>query len=355
MPEPLSADTAVLEAVGLVRHYGRRRGHGQAAGVRAVDGVSLRLEQGKTLALVGESGSGKSTIARVLGQLERPTAGSVLLNGKPVPRRVTRTHHRQVQMIFQDPFASLNPIHTIGYNIIRSLLIHHHCGRGEAGPRAAAILEQVNLSPGSEFLGKLPHQLSGGQRQRAAIAAALAVGPSALLADEPVSMLDVSIRVEILSLLQRLTAEQNLALLYITHDIASARYFADQIVVLYQGRVAERGPATEVVERPAHPYTQLLVAAAPRGGASGRPALPQLPRSAATAPAATERCAFAGRCPHTMPRCTQQRPPEFATGDGRASACWLHADDVSPADHATQSPDGTSASGTRQPDPAGPA
>jgi peptide/nickel transport system ATP-binding protein len=313
---------AALEAAGLVKVYRRR---GARAVIRAVDDVSLRLESGRVLALVGESGSGKSTVARLLTHLERPTAGLVLAGGTKLPARVRRLHRQQVQMVFQDPFASLNPAHTIGYHIGRSLLIHHRCPRGEVPETAARFLEQVNLSPGEEFLGKLPHQLSGGQRQRAAIAAALAVGPRVLLADEPVSMLDASIRASILALLRRLAVEQNVALLYITHDVASARFFADSIAVMYRGRIVERGPAAQVVERPEHPYTQLLVAAAPRGGAHDRPPLPQRrPGQSAPAPSGP-RCEFADRCPHVMDRCTEQRPPEFGTGDDRFTACWLAA------------------------------
>jgi oligopeptide/dipeptide ABC transporter ATP-binding protein len=310
----------VLVADNLVKQYGP---------IRAVDDVSLTLSSGRTLALVGESGSGKSTMAKMLGYLERPTAGTIELDGSVVPRRVRRQHRQQVQMVFQDPFASLNPVHTIGYHVARSLLLHDRCTRAEVAAVAALLLDQVNLSPGAEFLTKLPHQLSGGQRQRAAIAAALAVGPRVLLADEPVSMLDVSIRVDILTLLRRLVAEQDLAMLYITHDIASARYFADDIAVLYKGRVVERGDAATIVESPQHPYTQLLIAAAPRGGRSrGASVLPQTSRSAAASPARAapqQHCAFAPRCPKVLPRCTNERPPEIATSDSTLAACWLHA------------------------------
>jgi peptide/nickel transport system ATP-binding protein len=308
----------VLVADNLVKQYGP---------IRAVDDVSLTLSSGRTLALVGESGSGKSTVAKLLGHLERPTAGTIELNGSAVPRRVRRRHRQQVQLVFQDPFASLNPVHTIGYHVARSLLLHDRCPRAEVAAVAARQLEQVNLSPGGEFLSKLPHQLSGGQRQRAAIAAALAVGPKVLLADEPVSMLDVSIRVDILTLLRRLVAEQDLAMLYITHDIASARYFADDIAVLYKGRVVERGDAATIVASPQHPYTQLLIAASPRGGSGGVRVLPQISRSAA-APARVapqQHCAFAPRCPKVLPRCLTERPPEIATSDSTLAACWLHA------------------------------
>ena len=318
-------EVPALEAVGLVKNYRQRRGSPGSRSILAVDDVTLQLESGRTLALVGESGSGKSTIARLLCHLERPTAGSILLDGHAMPARIRRAQRRQVQLVFQDPFASLNPAHTIGYHVGRSLLIHGHCQRRAELPAAVAgILDQVNLSPGKDFLGKLPHELSGGQRQRAAIAAALAVGPTVLLADEPVSMLDVSIRAEILTLLRRLTTEQDLALLYITHDIASARYFADSIVVLYKGRIVERGPAADVVDTPSHPYTKLLVAAAPRGGAGHPEPLPQ--RRGLAVAAGGARCPFANRCPHAVDLCTRERPPEVPVGDGRFAACWRQAD-----------------------------
>jgi peptide/nickel transport system ATP-binding protein len=311
--EMLVKQEPILVADNLVRVYG---------GIRAVDGVSLTLVSGRTLALVGESGSGKSTVAKMLGYLERPTSGTIALNGAPVPRRVSRRHRQQVQMVFQDPFASLNPVHTIGYTIGRSLLLHGHCTRAEVAARSADLLDQVNLTPGSEFRSKLPHQLSGGQRQRAAIATALSVGPRVLLADEPVSMLDVSIRVGILSLLRRLVAEQDLAMLYITHDIASARYFADDLAVLYKGQVVERGDAPTIVESPRHPYTRLLIAAAPKGGRQARQSLPQ---TSSTGAVSASGCPFAPRCPDVLPRCTTQRPPEVATSDSTLAACWVHA------------------------------
>ena len=219
------------------------------------------------MALVGESGSGKSTVARLLAGQERLTSGAIRLDGQPVDlstRRAFRRHKSEVQLVFQDPFASLNPVHTVRYHLERPVRLHQgRRSRAEVAREVAALLEQVRLIPADQFTGKYPHELSGGQRQRVSFARALAAEPSVLLADEPVSMLDVSIRLEMLSLLDDLRQRFRLALLYITHDIASARYFADEVLVMYAGQIVERGPAEELTQQPAHPYTQLLVASAP--------------------------------------------------------------------------------------------
>lgn len=232
--------------------------------LRAVDRVSFELLPGRTVALVGESGSGKSTIARMLARLETPTSGTIeveLDDRTPVQGSVYRRH---VQMVFQDPFASLNPFHTIEHHIARPLQIHQRTrGRAQTRERVLQMLERVNLTPAAAFAERRPHELSGGQRQRVAIARALAPGAQVLVADEPVSMLDVSIRLGVLNLIGRLQREDNLAVLYITHDLATARHFSDEILVLYRGRVVERGPADAVILDPHHPYTRLLAAAAP--------------------------------------------------------------------------------------------
>ncbi|MFD4643473.1 ABC transporter ATP-binding protein [Lentzea sp. NPDC058436] len=223
---------------------------------RAVDGVSFTLTAGRTVALVGESGSGKSTVARMIAHLVRPTSGTIALtgpDGSPVPRRAYRD---QVQMIFQDPFASLNPFHTVEHHLARPLLLH---GRSRA--EVPHLLERVSLSP--DFARRRPHELSGGQRQRVAIARALAPGAKVIVADEPVSMLDVSIRLGVLKLLDRLQREEDLAVLYITHDLATARHFSDEVLVMHRGRVVERGPSDDVLLRPEDPYTRRLAAAAP--------------------------------------------------------------------------------------------
>ncbi|QNK79246.1 ABC transporter ATP-binding protein [Nakamurella sp. PAMC28650] len=232
----------------------------------AVDDVSFELTSGRTVALVGESGSGKSTLARMLSQLERPTSGEITLNGEPIGRRgkALRNYRNQVQMVFQDPFASLNPFHTVEHHLLRPIRVHGIV-KGIAAEREEIrrLLTRVNLTPVDEIMRKRPHELSGGQRQRVAIARALASRPSVLLADEPVSMLDVSIRLEVLGLLDTLKQEDNLAVLYITHDLATARHFSSEILVLYRGRIVERGPSDDVILNPQHEYTRTLLAAAP--------------------------------------------------------------------------------------------
>ena len=322
--------TPVLEAVALTKHFPLHRGRRQA--VHAVDGIDIRLMRGTVVALVGESGSGKSTVARLLAQLVPATSGVISLNGTPVSAhfgRRFREYVRNVQMILQDPFASLNPIHTVRYVLGRSISIHHpKAGKAERAELLTALLTQVDLTPPERYLDKFPHELSGGQRQRVAIARALGATPQVLLADEPVSMLDVSIRIGVLNLLQNLKEKFDLAILYITHDIASARYFADTTMVMYAGQIIERGPSETVTQHPAHPYTQLLIASAPDPdqltGRDERPAQGE-PPSLITPPSG---CRFHPRCPFAMERCLTTAPPAFDVGAGQEAACWLYADDA---------------------------
>ena len=237
------------------------RGAGQ---IKALDDVTFTLRSGQTIGLVGQSGSGKSTIAKILTQLESPTQGAVLLDGVPVPRRGKglRTYRQRLRMVFQDPFASLNPYHPIGYHIERPLRLHGAVPKAQQDAEVRRLLERVRLIPDA-VIDRRPHELSGGQRQRVAIARALASRPSLLVADEPVSMLDVSIRLGVLNLLADLQREEGLGVLYITHDLATARHFSDEIIVLNQGRIVERGSADDVILRPQDPYTQELRAASP--------------------------------------------------------------------------------------------
>jgi peptide/nickel transport system ATP-binding protein len=256
----------VLEAINLSKDYRLARGRG-ASDIPAVQAVSFGLRRGSVVALVGESGSGKSTIAKLLAGQERRTDGEIRLDGKaidPSARRTFRAYKSEVQMVFQDPFASLNPLHTVRYHLERALRVHAtRTGLTPSVAEVERLLEQVSLTPARKFRDAYPHELSGGQRQRVSIARALAAAPRVLLADEPVSMLDVSIRLEVLDLIAQLRATLDLAVLYITHDIASARYFADEILVMNAGRIVERGPAEELTQRPTHPYTQLLIASSP--------------------------------------------------------------------------------------------
>jgi peptide/nickel transport system ATP-binding protein len=253
--------TATLEVRGLTKEFGRR------PPVRAVDDVSFTLSPGKVTALVGESGSGKSTVARLLSRLYTPTDGTISFRGEDVSRvrgrRALLAYRSEVQMIFQDPFASLNPVKKVQHHIERPLLIHGLVPRRQVDTRVRELLETVGLLPPDEVAQKYPHQLSGGQRQRVSIARALAVEPAVVLADEPISMLDVSIRIGLLNLMADLKRELGIAFLYITHDIASARYVADEVLVMYAGRIVEQGPTDEVLHSPLHAYTRLLLSAVP--------------------------------------------------------------------------------------------
>ena len=331
-------DDVVLEAEGVSKHFPVRRTGRDVVKrtvhhVHAVDDVSFALRRGHVTAMVGESGSGKSTVARVMAQLHRQTAGTIRLHGKPVDARGGRrfrAYCRAVQMVFQDPFASLNPIHTVRYHLTRALRIHDNAGRTRAEREAALedLLARVQLTPARNYLDKFPHELSGGQRQRVAIARALAADPEVLLADEPVSMLDVSIRLGVLNLLRDLKDRLRLAILYITHDIASARYFADDIQVMYAGQVVEGGDSETVTQAPAHPYTRLLVESAPDPDRlDGLTRAPQdsaqgEPPSLISPPSG---CRFHPRCPFAMDRCSVDSPPRLAVGDrpGHWAACWL--------------------------------
>jgi peptide/nickel transport system ATP-binding protein len=322
-------DTPMLEARSLVKHFpvhrrGRRTQRG--AVVHAVDDVSIAVPEASITAVVGESGCGKSTLTRMLARLIRPTSGELLLNGSPAGHRDAREYAGQVQMMLQDPFSSLNLVHTVHYHLARPLRIH---GLGPDGnsldDEISSLLERVALSP--QNAGKYPHELSGGQRQRVAIARALAVRPRVLLADEPVSMLDVSIRLGVLNLLGDLRERERLAILYITHDIASARYLGDTIAVMYAGQIIEQGPAATVTDQPSHPYTQLLLAAAPDPDRTSTPTLRGrgAPPSLVSPPAG---CRFHPRCPYAMAICEQQAPPSIEVTSRHVSACWLHAKDA---------------------------
>jgi peptide/nickel transport system ATP-binding protein len=319
-----------MEAISVSKDF--KIGRGQI--LHAVRDVSFNLYRGAVVALVGESGSGKSTAARLLAGQERLTSGMVRLDGRPIEvssRGDFRRYKSQVQYVFQDPFASLNPVHTVRYHVERPVKLHQ--GKtADVDAEVVALMEQVRLTPAKHFLAKYPHELSGGQRQRVAFARALAARPTVLLADEPVSMLDVSIRLEMLSLLDDLRRRFSLAMLYITHDIASARYFADEVLVMYAGEIVERGPAEEITQQPAHPYTQLLVASAPdpdnlgstlRGGAR-RGAAPHPGAQAAHLPekASTVGCPFSPRCPFAEDRCRKEDPALLQISATRGAACW---------------------------------
>ncbi|HWJ84415.1 MAG TPA: ATP-binding cassette domain-containing protein [Cellulomonas sp.] len=248
-----------IDVQGVSKTY-RVRGAGS---IDALSDVSFTLSSGQTIGMVGQSGSGKSTVAKILTQMERPTSGQVLLDGEPIPTRgaALRAYRQRLRMVFQDPFASLNPYHSIRHHVERPLVLSGVVPRDEVDAEVLRLLDRVQLD--AAVVDRRPHELSGGQRQRVAIARALAPRPALLVADEPVSMLDVSLRMGVLSLLSDIQAADGLGVLYITHDLATARYFSDEIIVLNQGRVVEHGSADDVILRPQHPYTRELREASP--------------------------------------------------------------------------------------------
>jgi len=333
---PVAPERGVLLEVTALRKTFQTRGWfaPTRASVAARD-VSFRIGRGEAVALVGESGSGKSTIARLLLRLERPDGGAIRLDGTDVlasePGRASPAYRARVQMVFQDPFGSLNPVHRVAQHLewplarLRSRASGARAGRAalpgtEIRRRALEMLRTVGLDPPEEFVERYPHELSGGQRQRVAIARALAVGPDLLVADEPTSMLDVSIRMGVLNLLARLKRERGLAILLITHDLASARYLADRILVLYRGRVVEDGPSEAIVTRPAHPYTRALLAAI---DGPGTPPAGGVPAAIAAAAGAETGCPFAPRCPERIADCLVSDPEARVLAD-RSVRCHLY-------------------------------
>jgi peptide/nickel transport system ATP-binding protein len=317
----------ILEARGLTKHF-PTGGVFKRTVVRALENVSFNLYPGYVTALVGESGSGKSTTVRLLARLYEPTGGHVFFRGEDVlthkGRRAMLSYRSQVQMIFQDPFSSLNPVHPVKYHLERSLKLHGKVTKeSPAKQQVYDLLERVSLTPVEEFAVKYPHQLSGGQRQRVAVARALAVGPQVILADEPISMLDVSIRVGVLNLMSALRDEQNIAFLYVTHDIASARYFANETLVMYAGHIVEGGPSEDLIRNPQHPYTQLLLSAVPDPARGLRTADVTVKGEVPNLAEVGTGCPFAPRCSRVMEQCRTVMPPEKIISGDRRISCHL--------------------------------
>jgi peptide/nickel transport system ATP-binding protein len=321
---------APLEVRSLTKRFPVGSGLRNRSQVHAVDDVSFELREGKVTALVGESGSGKSTVARLLARLYEPTDGEVLFEGSDVSRVKRRDdvlrYRSQVQMIFQDPFASLNPVKTIRHHVERPLRIHGVVPSNRVEERVYELLATVGLVPPEDVAKKYPHELSGGQRQRVAIARALAVEPRVVLADEPISMLDVSIRIGILNLMLRLKEEHGIAFLYVTHDLASARYVADDILVMYAGQIVERGPIEEVLADPLHPYTRLLLAAVPDPGKGLHVSrIEERKGRAAAAVDPPEGCRFVSRCPLAIDVCRQVTPQLVEARPQQSARCHVTA------------------------------
>ncbi len=315
------ADLTVHYPVGSAGLFGRRR-----SVVHAAERVCLTVDSGEIVALVGESGCGKSTVARTIAGVQRASSGHVYFDGTDLTglgRSALQPYRRTIQLVHQDPYDSLDPRMTVRAIVEEGLRIHR-VPRGERDAAVRRALERVGLSPADWVLDRFPHELSGGQRQRVAIAAAVALAPRLLVADEPVSMLDVSVRASVLNLIDDLRRD-GLAVLFITHDLASAVVLADRIAVMYFGRIVEEGPARQVLHRPAHPYTRALLSAMPSPDPSvrTRPEVVhgELPDALNPPPG----CAFASRCPVAEPGCDQQVPVLSTVGDGQRAACFVAA------------------------------
>ncbi|WP_030435491.1 ABC transporter ATP-binding protein [Actinoplanes subtropicus] len=304
--------TELLRTRGLTRHF-KVGGTFSGRRLHAVDDVDLTIEEREIIALVGESGSGKSTIARLLARVYEPTAGEILYRGRSLAqlrrRKDLLAYRGDVPMVFQDPFSSLNPAYRVKHGIMRGLILHRP-DLDAAGRQAEAerVVEAVGLHPAAEILERYPYELSGGQRQRIGFAQALAYRPKLIIADEPVSMLDVSIRIGLLNLMATLREDAGVSILYITHDIASARYLSDRVAVMYGGHIVEAGPTEDVLGEPKHPYTQLLLSAVPDPRAPLDPDVAldrgEPPRVVDPAPG----CRFRARCPLAIDRCDVETP-----------------------------------------------
>ena len=296
--------------------------------LHAVDDASFSVGERQIVAVAGESGSGKSTVARVLAKIYKPTSGEVYFQGKPISaiksRRDRLRYSGDVPMVFQDPFSSINPVFRVSHGVLRALKLHRpDLSKEQRYAEAVRVFDAVGLNPGADVLERYPHELSGGQRQRVGFAQALAMRPKLILADEPVSMLDVSIRIGLLNVMANLRDSEGVSILYITHDLASARYVTDRLIIMYAGHIVETGPAEDVLSRPRHPYTELLLAAAPDPRAplnvSSDADLGEPPKVIDPTPG----CRFRWRCPLAIDECHHVTPPLRELLPQHSAACHV--------------------------------
>ena len=315
--------TAILEARDLTRDYSVSRGAFRSrATIKALSGVSFSLHAGRTLAVVGESGSGKSTLARLLTLIENPTAGALLIDGEDVAHASAAKRkrlRREIQIVFQNPYGSLNPRQTIGKALEEPLLVNTRLSAAERKAEALSIMAKVGLRP--EFYHRYPHMFSGGQRQRIAIARALMLKPKILVLDEPVSALDVSIRAQALNLLASLQEEFALAYVFVSHDLSVVRHIADEVMVIYLGHAVELGPRDAIFMTPQHPYTRALLSATPVADPAARRERIVLSGEPPSPFAPPPGCPFNPRCPQAFDRCRAEMPP-MERKQGRDVACW---------------------------------
>jgi oligopeptide/dipeptide ABC transporter ATP-binding protein len=320
----------LVELRGVVKHFPVSRSlgevvRGQHPVVRALEGVSFDIGAGDAIAIVGESGCGKTTLGRLMLKLAEPTAGSIAFAGSALgglAGQALRDFRRQAQLVFQNPFDALNPRFTI-YRAVAEPLLNAGIDRAEHMDRVASAFRRVHLPDLDRYLDKYPHQLSGGQLQRVVLARALVLAPRFLVADEPVSMLDVSVRAGILALMREVRDDMGLSAVYISHDLALVKYLCERTLVMYLGRIVEDGPTDEIVRRPRHPYTQALVAAVPVPDADQSRAPLPIKGNVPDAREPPSGCAFRDRCPHAMARCAEEAPPLRSLANGHRLACHL--------------------------------